>query len=77
MITNYGCSTDMGGWSVKGQGEAAAGTVVSAAASYWPGELLGVSSVSMSTRCQSEMRGLVTAGRNFRVGVGRWSRDRA
>ena len=34
---------DMGDWSVKGQGEAAAATVVSAAASYWPGELLGVS----------------------------------
>jgi len=41
MIPIYGCSTDMGDWSVKGQGEAAAATVVSAAASYWPGELLG------------------------------------
>lgn len=26
----------------------------------------------MSTRCQSDMRGLVTAGRDFRVGVGRF-----
>jgi hypothetical protein len=29
----------------------------------------------MSTRCQSEMRGLGTAGPLFRVGVGRGSRD--
>jgi hypothetical protein len=28
MIPIYGCSTDMGGCFVKGQGEAAAGTVV-------------------------------------------------
>lgn len=26
----------------------------------------------MSTRCQSDMRGLGTAGRDFRVGVGRY-----
>lgn len=26
----------------------------------------------MSTRCQSDMRGLVTAGRDFRVGAGRY-----
>ena len=33
MITNYCCSTHMGGPFVKGQGEAAAATVVVAAAS--------------------------------------------
>ncbi len=33
MISIYGCSTDMGCWFVKGQGEAAAATVVVAAAS--------------------------------------------
>ena len=70
-------STDMGDWSVKGQGEAAAATVVSAAASYWPGELLGCRACRCRRVVNSDMRGLVTAGRNFRVGVGRWSRDRA
>ena len=66
MNAIYGCSTDMGGLFVKWQGEAAAATVVAAAASIWPGESADrVSSVSMSTRCQSEMRGLVTAGRCF------------
>src|SRR5258705_13952087 len=38
VIAIYGCSTDMGGGLSRGQGEAAAGTVVSAAASSWPGE---------------------------------------
>lgn len=31
-----------------------------------------VSERVVSTRCQSDMRGLVTAGRDFRIGVGRY-----
>jgi hypothetical protein len=47
MTSIYGCSTDMGGGLSRGQGEAAAGTVVSAAASYWPGEFWGVERVDV------------------------------
>ena len=51
MKAIYGCSTDMGGGLSRGEGEAAAGTVVSAAASYWPGECWGVKRVDVDA-CQ-------------------------
>ena len=37
----------------------------------------GVASVSLATRGQTDMRGLVTAGRAIRLERFRWSRDRA
>jgi hypothetical protein len=52
----------MGDCLSRGQGEAAAATVVGAAASLWPGESsVGVERVDADA-CQSEIRGLVTAG---------------
>ena len=75
MNAIYGCSTDMGGVLSRGQGEAAAATVVATAASYWPDE-----SACWCRACRwrrvvkSEMRGLVTAGPWVRVGVDRLSR---
>ena len=43
----YGCSTDMGGGLSSGQGEAAAVTVATAAASVWPDEFTLVPCVSV------------------------------
>ena len=52
VVVDRGLSTDMGGGLSRGQGEAAAVTVVTAAASFGQMSLMWVSSVSMSTRCQ-------------------------
>ena len=56
----------------SGQGEAASMTVVVDAASSAVGRLL-VTSVSVSTRRQSDIRGLVTAGRVVRSEADRLS----
>jgi hypothetical protein len=59
----------MGSSLSRGQGEAAAATVVVAAASLRPDEpSVGVERVDADA-CQSEIRGLVTAGPWVRVGV--------
>ena len=59
----YGCSTDMGSILSSGQGEAAAATVVAAAASFVSDEpRRGVERVDVDAYVKSDMRGLVTAG---------------
>ena len=78
MIPIYGCSTDMGGGLSRGQGEAAAATVVAAAASYWPDESAGGCRACRCRRVVSlKYAGWLPQDGTFRVGVGRWSRDRA
>ena len=67
----------MGDILSRGQGEAAAATVVVAAASLTGMKSSEATSVSSRRVCQSDMRGLVTAGRDFRVGVDRLSKGRA
>ena len=70
MNAIYGCSTDMGSILSRGRVKRRPQPSLRAAASFGRMSRIGVSSVSMSTRCQSEMRGLVTAGPWVRVGVG-------
>ena len=61
-----GTRSDMEAVLSRGQGEAVSMAVAVDTASV-AGCALVVASVSVSTRCQSDMRGLVTAGRTVRL----------
>jgi hypothetical protein len=69
--------TDMGRSLSSGQGETAAATVAVAAVSLTEMSAVGGVERVVATRVSSDMRGLVTAGREFRVGVDRLSKERA
>jgi hypothetical protein len=74
MTPIYGCSTDMGSILSRGQGEAAAATVVAAAASFGPDEGQWVSSVSMPTRVSLKCAGWIPQDRGFESELDRSSR---